>query len=43
MTTVKAIVNVAAIIFGIVLIAAGGTDTTLALGGILIVLGVNNL
>lgn len=43
MTTFKKIINVAAIILGAVFIFVGGTDATVGIGAIIVVLGVNNL
>lgn len=43
MSVFKKIVNVLAIIVGITFVFAGGTDATIGLGAILIVLGTNNL
>lgn len=43
MATFKMVVNVVAIVFGTAFIILGGTDATVGIGAIIVVLGVNNL
>lgn len=43
MTTFKKIVNVLAIVFGAAFVIFGGTDATIGIGAIVLLLGVNNL